>query len=142
MRSLSRKTYVTIRTQTDRYTARSAMVRQNKQNKGTHKTKHVKLAFTHLYIYILTVAVHHSRISVFLKERARLPVVELHSHQPAEPFLELVLVQAARHGGSRVAQHAPSPLVLVVSRDLQHGGVVCFSREKSGASHGKMSEIM
>lgn len=89
---------------------------------------------------VIAITVHYSRVSVFVKEGTRFSVAQLNPHQPAQPFLELILIQAARHRGRRVAQHAPSPLVLIVSRDLH--GVFVWGGENDKQLRNDASEKM
>lgn len=59
-----------------------------------------------------------SRVGVLLEEHAHLSVAQLNSQQSTQAQLKLILIQATSHGRPCIAEHAPGPLILVVSGDL------------------------
>lgn len=79
----------------------------------------------------------HSRVSVFVKKDVHFSVAQLHSQEPTQPQLELLLIHSASQRRRRIAKDAPRPLVLIVPRHLLEIFVVSFPRGRRRSDRGR-----
>lgn len=79
----------------------------------------------------------HSRVSVFVKKHVHFSVAQLHSQEPTQPQLELLLIHSASQRRRRIAKDAPRPLVLIIPCHLFEIFVVSFPRGRRRSDRGR-----